>query len=103
MSTHPLAVQSDPQLRHGFNLIGISQGTIITRAYVQHVNNPPVYNLLSLCGPQMGVGECPSEVPKLICDVFNLSPYTAHFSFSGYWKDVANETQYLRRTLPRHV
>jgi pimeloyl-ACP methyl ester carboxylesterase len=75
-------VQSDPRLATGFNLIGISQGGIIARAYIEKHNNPPVHNFLSLCGPQSGVGTCPAAIPPAICTFFELSPYGLVFSWN---------------------
>mgnify|MGYP005849249165 CR=1 FL=1 len=49
------AVQADPNLKDGFNLIGHSQGGLITRAYIERYNNPPVYNYISWAGPHFGV------------------------------------------------
>jgi palmitoyl-protein thioesterase len=46
-------VQADAKLAGGFNVVGLSQGGLIVRAYVQQVNNPPVYNLVSICGVQV--------------------------------------------------
>ncbi len=46
-------VASDPKLAGGFNVVGLSQGGLIIRAYVQQYNNPPVFNLVSICGVQV--------------------------------------------------
>ena len=54
------AIQSNPKLQSGFNFYGESQGALLARAYVTTSNNPPVHNLVALCGPQAGVGECPT-------------------------------------------
>ena len=89
------AVRADPKLAGGFNGVGLSQGGLILRAYVQKYNQPPVHNLVSICGPQNGVGTCPSSVPGFVCSLFELGPYTAQLSFAGYWKEVKNETAYL--------
>lgn len=91
-------VRADPNLAHGFNAVGLSQGGLIVRAYVQRYNNPPVFNLISICGPQDGVGTCPGGFPSFICDIFELGPYTAQLSFAGYWKDVRNQTEYLQES-----
>ena len=54
------AIQSNPKLKNGFNFYGESQGALLARAYVTTSNNPPVHNLVAICGPQAGVGECPT-------------------------------------------
>lgn len=37
-------VQSDPKLAGGFNVVGLSQGGLVVRGYIQQYNNPPVYD-----------------------------------------------------------
>jgi palmitoyl-protein thioesterase len=97
-------IQSDPLLQDGFNLHGESQGGLLSRAYVQRFNSPRVHRLSSLCGPQAGVGHCPSNIPivgklKGFCDnaAYGLGIY--HWpacSFCNYWKDVTHgEQNYL--------
>ena len=48
-------IRSDPKLSRGFNLVGHSQGGLLTRAYIQRFNDPPVHNYISLAGPHDGV------------------------------------------------
>lgn len=38
-----------------FNAIGFSQGTLITRGYVERCNDPPVFNYIGWVGPQDGI------------------------------------------------
>lgn len=52
------AIRADPNLKKGFNLIGHSQGGLLTRAYVERYNDPPVYNLLGWVPPNDGVRSC---------------------------------------------
>jgi len=103
-------VANDTKLKNGFNLIGWSQGGIITRGYIERYNNPPVYNWISWAGPhggQYGVPSvnywCPdAECPwllELFDDVMNGS-WTErfiqdHISFSTYWKDPFAYSTYL--------
>jgi len=96
-------VKADPKLANGFNVVGLSQGGLIVRAYVQQYNDPPVYNLVSICGVQNGVFNCPLEVQIIpfVCSLFETNPYHffdfvgIHLSFEDYFKDPANETAYL--------
>eukprot|EP00658_Telonema_sp_P-2_P011469 TRINITY_DN1437_c0_g1_i1.p3 TRINITY_DN1437_c0_g1~~TRINITY_DN1437_c0_g1_i1.p3 ORF type:complete len:159 (-),score=56.84 TRINITY_DN1437_c0_g1_i1:22-498(-) len=37
------AIRADPNLKHGFNFYGESQGALLARAYVTLYNDPPVY------------------------------------------------------------
>merc|ERR1719446_809891 len=86
------AIQSDANLAKGFNFYGESNGALLARAYVATVNDPPVYNLVALNGPQDGVGECPSvEVPgiKQLCGDLGADLQIYHWpfcSFCGYWR-----------------
>eukprot|EP00667_Euglena_gracilis_P016435 EG_transcript_17203 len=65
-------VQADPQLAEGFDAVGISQGALIIRGYVQRYNSPPVFNFLSMHGPMAGVAgfpHCPYK--ELVCRMFD--------------------------------
>jgi len=104
------AVQSDPKLKKGFNLIGHSQGGLISRAYIQRFNDPPVYNFLSWAGPhagQYGVPElnylCPDYDCPWLDEIFSLIIENAygswiqnHISFAAYWKDPFDFGDYLQ-------
>lgn len=96
-------VQNDSNLAHGFNFYGESQGALLARAYVTTVNDPPVYNLIAINGPQNGVGECPKvEVPgiKQLCGDLARDLQIYHWplcAFCGYWRG-KNEDVYLRNS-----
>ena len=47
-------VQKDAKLKNGFNLMGNSQGGLLSRAYIERWNNPPVRRFVSLDGTQHG-------------------------------------------------
>jgi pimeloyl-ACP methyl ester carboxylesterase len=64
IDTFAAIVRSDPKLANGFNMIGHSQGGLITRAYVERYNNPPVYNLISWAGKKERKKEEPRERKK---------------------------------------
>jgi len=104
------AVQSDIHLKDGFNLIGWSQGGLVTRAYVERYNNPPVHNLISYAGPQDGVygtpeinALCPDKSCPWLDEVMDLlltgkSPtklLQEHVSFAAYWKSPFDYEGYL--------
>merc|ERR1719277_668952 len=94
------AIQSDHNLKDGFNFYGESQGALLARSYVSRVNSPRVHNLIALNGPQAGVGECPKiEVPviKTLCGTLGTDLDIYHWpfcSFCQYWKG-RNESLYL--------
>ena len=43
-------VSSDENLKYGFNIVAFSQGTLVSRGYIQRFNSPPVYNYISWAG-----------------------------------------------------
>jgi len=105
------AVQSDPKLKNGFNLIGHSQGGILARAFIERYNNPPVYNYISWAGPhggQYGVpafnAYCPDELCPWLNDIFDqlLEDWVSNIwlqdfvSFATYWKDPFAYDAYLQ-------
>lgn len=74
-----------PALKNGFNFIGISQGGLLARGYVEMCNRYPVKNLITWGTPHQGVfglSDFTIDSPKM---------YTRfsqeHFSFSNYWKE----------------
>ena len=96
-------IRADPKLKDGFNFYGESQGALQARTYVSMYNDPPVYNLVSICGPQAGVGECPTIVQKwknLCADAGTmLQIYDWPVcDFCSYWKDNRDETDYQKRS-----
>ena len=92
-------VRADPLLKGGFSAVGLSQGNLVLRAYIERVNDPPVHQFISVCGPNNGVGTCPDNLAfKSVCPLWRLAKYSAPISFADYWKDAANEQQYLDKS-----
>ena len=97
------AIRNDTNLKGGFNFYGESQGALIARAYVTKYNDPPVYNLVALNGPQNGVGECPKiELPyiKELCGDLGTDLDIYHWpfcAFCDYWKGT-NRKDYLENS-----
>lgn len=79
-----------PELQNGFDFVGMSQGGLLARAYVQLYSTFPVYNLISLVAPQGGV---------YISDVSFINYYSNHMqnglSFTNYWRDPIKYIEYL--------
>ena len=79
-------------LRNGFDFIGMSQGGLLARGYVEQCNFYPVRNLITLVSPHGGV---------FISHLNNFNAYgqfiQAHLSFSNYWRDPTDLTNYLRK------
>jgi palmitoyl-protein thioesterase len=58
-------VKADPQLAHGFDAFGLSQGNNVIRGYITKYNDPPVRNFMSICGINAGVGAFPVCSPQI--------------------------------------
>lgn len=90
-------VRSIPSLKRGFNLVGISQGGLIARAYVEKYNDPPVYNFVSLHAPQSGIAKCPGDasVAAMPCKAaIHLGLITPH----DYWRGPDSEGVHTKAT-----
>jgi len=100
------AIKADPKLASApeVNLVGLSQGGLVVRGYAELFAGRPGYprvkNLVSICGVQNGVFNCPLELQIIpfLCDVFETNPYdflfngTIPLSFSDYFVTYWNET-----------
>lgn len=79
------------ELEEGFNFIGMSQGGLLARGYVERCNLYPVKNLITLVTPHGG------EFIKTV----NVNMYTnlfqEHLSIAGYWRDPLNLENYLTK------
>ena len=75
-------------LRNGFDFIGMSQGGLLARGYVEQCNDFPVRNLITLVSPHGGV----------YLQFKGFNPYgsfiQAHVSFSNYWRDPTALVEY---------
>eukprot|EP00469_Lotharella_globosa_P008009 CAMPEP_0167785694 /NCGR_PEP_ID=MMETSP0111_2-20121227/8369_1 /TAXON_ID=91324 /ORGANISM="Lotharella globosa, Strain CCCM811" /LENGTH=323 /DNA_ID=CAMNT_0007676973 /DNA_START=51 /DNA_END=1022 /DNA_ORIENTATION=- len=92
-------ILSHPELSQGFNAVGLSQGNFLIEAYVALVNDPPVHNFVSICGPLEGEATCPDNLAfKLICPLWKLDPYGAPLAFSGYWKGTKDRDEYVKKS-----
>lgn len=84
-------IQSHPELSNGFHLIGFSQGTLITRGYIELYNNPPVINYISLAGPQAGQFGTPyisiPEFDSLLSKIDYTTPLQQFLAPGQYWKN----------------
>jgi len=91
-------VLSKPELANGFNAVGLSQGTFLIESYIALINDPPVYNFVSICGPLQGEATCPKNIAfDMICPAWKLDPYGA-LAFSSYWKGTMNKDEYLKKS-----
>jgi palmitoyl-protein thioesterase len=85
-------IYSIPALQDGFDFIGMSQGGLLARGYVERCNKYPVRNLINLVAPNGGV------FLEMEMDVAMYSQfYQDHLSISGYWRDPAELEDYLEK------
>lgn len=82
-----------PILKDGFHFIGMSQGGLLARGYVEKCNKYPVKNLITWVSPHAGV----FGIKSLDISFTNIySPlYQNIYSFSGYWKNPYKYNEYL--------
>jgi len=102
------AVKADPNLKGGFNAIGLSQGALLAR-YVAQVceDAPPVFTVISIGGPQMGTATIPNCHTGIFCNAINaivkLGVYTEsaqdHVGPAGYFKDPARMATYQTKSV----
>jgi len=109
-------IRRDPILRNApeINLIGFSQGGLISRAYVQKCaghNAPKVNTFISWVSPQGGQWGVPGlgnkggfwhltdDALTRLADCCIYSDYAQHhLSFAGYWKDPKKYKEYLAKS-----
>jgi palmitoyl-protein thioesterase len=92
------SIRADPKLANGFNAVGLSQGNLVIRAYIERVNNPPVKKYVSICGPHSGVGTCPDNLLfRLVCPIWKLGPYSAQLAFADYWRG-EDQAEFLQKS-----
>lgn len=89
-------IYSIPELENGFHFIGMSQGGLLARGYVERCNKFPVLNLITWVSPQAGVYGI-GNISGLDINFKNIyTPiYQNIYSFSGYWKDPYQYEKYL--------
>jgi palmitoyl-protein thioesterase len=96
-------MRNDPNLAQGFNLIGYSQGGMITQCYIERCNNPPVYNYISWSGPHAGQFGVPEEDWAYLVEEIGGIVYEDHIqetiSFAGYWRDTYQLDTYLAKSV----
>ena len=76
-------------LQNGFNFIGISQGGLLARYYIEKCGNYNVNNFITLVTPHGGIYN------NLIDKIIDVDLY----SFSSYWRDPYNLDDYKTNVL----
>ena len=88
-----LAIYNITALRGGFNMIGISQGGLLARGYVEHCNGYKVNNLITWVSPHGGI-----FIPALPMPTVYTPDEQYSSSVSNYWRDPFRYTTYLKNS-----
>lgn len=102
-------INSDPNLKAGYNAIGMSQGGQFLRALAQRCPFPPMHNLISIGGQHQGVyglPHCSGESSSICNYIRKLLTYGAYYEFiqnhvvqAEYWHDPLQEEIYKQRSV----
>ncbi|EGC33438.1 hypothetical protein DICPUDRAFT_154535 [Dictyostelium purpureum] len=96
-------VQSDPNLANGFNVIGFSQGTLISRAFIERFNEPKVNNYIGWNGPQAGQFGTPFVNIQWVDKLLTTLTYSDHvqdnIAPAEYWKNPFKIPEYLEKSI----
>ena len=102
------AVRANPNFNSGeFNLIGISQGSLVARNLVENCPDLHVRNLWTIGGPHRGVNALPNCYEGIRCEVetylVNNGVYTQQnqqsFNPASYWRDPLQLDIYLQQSI----
>jgi palmitoyl-protein thioesterase len=77
-------INGTEMLSEGFDFIGMSQGGLLARGYVEKCNDPPVRNLITMVSPHGGVF---LDFPP---SGMYIKKIQESLSFSNYWRDPDN-------------
>ena len=102
------AIETDPFLRNGFNMITHSQGGLVARYYIERYNNPHVLTYIAYGTPQQGVFGTPGTLDDhfkwldaLEENAHNIMyswSFQKFVSFAGYWHDTIHYEKYLKKS-----
>lgn len=82
-------------LEKGFDFIGISQGGLLARGYVEQCNDFPVRNLITLVSPHGGAFLKHNLNNNVMYSDFSQK----HISFAGYWRNPTLLDIYLKKSV----
>jgi palmitoyl-protein thioesterase len=88
-------IYNNKELEKGFDFIGISQGGLLARGYVEQCNDYPVHNLITLVSPHGG-----AFIKHNLNNNFMYSDFSQkHISFAGYWRNPTLLDIYLKKSV----
>ncbi len=94
-------VHGDVNLQHGFNMLGFSQGSLITRGALERCSLP-VYNLITLSGLHQGVFgipyllKLPEQFRELITKYAYENSIQDRISAANCWRDPTQLAKYIK-------
>lgn len=86
-----LSIYEIDELSDGFDFIGISQGGLLARGYVERCNSYPVRNLITFVAPHGGVFWPNTKNSGLMYNDF----FQNHLSIASYWRNPTMLETYL--------
>jgi palmitoyl-protein thioesterase len=86
-----ISIYDTPELSKGFDFIGISQGGLLARGYVERCNSYPVRNLITLVAPHGGIFLPNTPNSGLMYNDF----FQNHLSIASYWRNPMMLDTYL--------
>ncbi len=98
------AINANPNFQGEFNVVGLSQGSLLARYIVEQCEMPGfVRSYLSIGGPNMGVSDIPSCFGDGLCSYINyVARNLAYYPIiqgvlgpAGYFRDPMHMEQYL--------
>ena len=100
-------VETDPQLRDGFNVICHAHAGLVVRYYIERYNNPLVHNYISYGTPHQGVFGMPGTLDDHFKWLDGLEERVHHLlyswsfqkyiPFASYWHDTIHYDKYLKK------
>ena len=78
-----ISIYEIEELSQGFDFIGISQGGLLARGYVERCNSYPVRNLITMVAPHGGIYWHTNKNNELMYNDF----FQNHLSIASYWRN----------------
>ena len=99
-------IKKNPKFQGKFNVLGISQGTLIGRYIVEKCDmKGQVVKYMSFDGPQMGIGSIPKLTCGVVCDFLNNITAPTAYNFNnicapcGYIKYRYDQETYQKKNV----